>query len=98
MYSIVEKEVGHIELSGVVCITNADKVESELLAILQKSNSTKLFISDLNDFDSSLAALLLSLQRNAVKNNINLYLMLKQHNIEMLLKSYNAYELFTYLN
>lgn len=98
MYSIVEKEVGHIELSGVVCITNTDKVESELLAILQKSNSTKLFISDLNDFDSSLVALLLSLQRNAVKNNINLYLMLKQHNIEMLLKSYNAYELFTYLN
>ncbi len=98
MYSIVEKEVGHIELSGVVCITNADKVESELLAILQKSKSTKLFISDLNDFDSSLVALLLSLQRNAVKNNINLYLMLKQHNIEMLLKSYNTYELFTYLN
>ena len=98
MYSIVEKEAGSIVLSGTVCLTNADKVESDLLAILQKSKSMKLYIYDLNDFDSSLVSLLLSLQRNAVKNNVDLCLMLKQHSIEMLLKSYNTYELFTYLN
>lgn len=98
MYSIVEKEGGYINLSGVVCLSNADKVEHELLTILHNAKCIKLRISDLNDFDSSLVALLLSLQRNAVKNNIDLYLSLQQHSVEMLLKSYNTYELFTYLN
>ena len=58
----------------------------------------KLTVRDVTSFDSSIVALLLSWQRFLIKSDINFLLAIDQHNIELLLKSYNVAELFAYFD
>ena len=98
MYSLVTNEKGLIELSGTVVHQNVADIESQALLALNSQQQMTLCLSNIKQFDSSIVALLLSLQRQAVKKNKEFYILLQQHNLEMLLKSYKVYELFTYLN
>ena len=98
MYSLKTNDKGYTELSGSIVHQNVTEIEDQAILILNSQQQMTLCLSNINHFDSSIVALLLSLQRIAVRKNKEFYILLQQHNLEMLLKSYKVYELFTYLN
>ncbi|MEE3003361.1 MAG: hypothetical protein VX335_03320 [Pseudomonadota bacterium] len=73
-------------------------IEQEGKKLFLSCSNVRLTIGDVTNFDSSIVALLLSWQRLLIKGDINFLLAIEQHNIELLLKSYNVAELFTYFD
>lgn len=85
-------------LSGAINMANARQIETNILEKISYSKSIHIILEDIDEFDSAILALMLSIQRYAVKNDIDLHFSIKQSNVEMLFKSHKLIELFTYLN
>ena len=97
-YKIINTGEDSFTLSGEVNLSYVKHIEQEGKQLFSSCSNVKLTVRDVTSFDSSIVALLLSWQRFLIKSDINFLLAIDQHNIELLLKSYNVAELFAYFD
>ncbi len=85
-------------LSGRIVFSTAMSIDKHGRKIFMSCDSVKVILDDVQSFDSSIIAVLLSWQRFLIRNNINFAISVTQSNILMLIKSYNIQNLFTYFD
>ncbi len=62
--------VSEVVLSGLLVVTNASKIKTELNKLKFKTKEAKVVVSDVDDFDLSMAQLLKAFIIKNKKNNI----------------------------
>jgi ABC-type transporter Mla MlaB component len=85
-------------LSGDVNLATAAALKREGELLFKNCDSVKLQLRDVENFDSSLIAVLLAWQRYLIRNNIVFAISISQQNLGMLLNSYKVQDLFSYFD